>query len=120
MDGLDIVHYSIIPYKILSLDSEAWLLAFCGDHGNNKKIACGVELGVWWGSIIMVSCFTRVIHKATLCFTPYPLFQWYPQSKEILLNLGMRFESNYSSCTGRSSENICSCSGGAEEKGKTG
>jgi hypothetical protein len=23
-------------------------------------------------------------------FTPYPLFQWYPQSKEILLNLGMK------------------------------
>jgi len=26
----------------------------------------------------------------TLCFAPYPLFQWYPQSKEILLNLGMK------------------------------
>jgi hypothetical protein len=23
-------------------------------------------------------------------FAPYPLFQWYPQSKEILLNLGMK------------------------------
>jgi hypothetical protein len=30
------------------------------------------------------------------------------------------FESNYSSCIGRSSENICSNSGGAQEKGKTG
>jgi hypothetical protein len=75
---------------------------------------------VWWGLIIKFSCCTRVIHKVTLCFTPYPLFQRYRQSKEILLNLGMRFENNYSSCTGRSSENICSCSGGAEEKGKTG
>jgi len=45
MGGLDIVHYSITPYKILSLDSEAWLLAFCGDHGNNKKIACGGGIG---------------------------------------------------------------------------
>jgi hypothetical protein len=26
------------------------------------------------------------------------------------------FESNYSSCTGRSSENICTSSGGAHEK----
>jgi hypothetical protein len=26
---------------------------------------------------------------------------------------------NYSSCTGRSSENICNSSGGAQEKGKT-
>jgi hypothetical protein len=40
----------------------------------------------------------RVIRKVTLCFTPYllcfcppyPLFQWYPQSKEILWNLGMK------------------------------
>jgi len=31
-----------------------------------------------------------------------------------------RFQINYSSCTGRSSENICSRSGGAQEKGKTG
>jgi hypothetical protein len=29
-----------------------------------------------------------------------------------------RFGSNYSSCTGRSSENIYSSSGGADEKGK--
>jgi hypothetical protein len=32
----------------------------------------------------------RVIGKATLSFTPYLLFQWYPQSKKILLNLGMK------------------------------
>jgi hypothetical protein len=30
-----------------------------------------------------------------------------------------RFESKYSSCTVRNSENICSSSGGAQEKGKT-
>ncbi len=29
-----------------------------------------------------------------------------------------RFESNYSSCTSKSNENICSSSGGAQEKGK--
>jgi len=27
---------------------------------------------------------------SSFSFTPYPLFQWYPQSKEILLNLGMK------------------------------
>ncbi len=39
----------------------------------------------------------KVIHKVTLSFTPfsfafapYPLFQWYPQRKQILLNLGMK------------------------------
>ncbi len=31
----------------------------------------------------------KVICKFTLSFTPYPLFQWYSQSKEILLNLSM-------------------------------
>ncbi len=49
-------------------------------------------------------------------FTPYPLFQWYSQSKKFMLNLSMY---DYSSCTGRSSENICRRSGGAQEKGKT-
>jgi len=29
---------------------------------------------------------TKIIHKVTLSFTPYPQFQWYPQSEEILLN----------------------------------
>jgi hypothetical protein len=32
----------------------------------------------------------KVIRKVILFFTPYPLFQWYPQSKEILLNLSMK------------------------------
>ncbi len=32
----------------------------------------------------------EVIHKVTLSFTSYPLFQRYPQSKEILLNLNMK------------------------------
>jgi hypothetical protein len=51
----------------------------------------------WW----KVLCFvlpmllyswvnTKVIHKVILSFTPYPLFQWYPQSKEILLSLNMK------------------------------
>jgi hypothetical protein len=42
----------------------------------------------------------------TLSFIPYRLLQWCPQSKEILLNL-TSVESNYSRCTGRTSENIC-------------
>jgi hypothetical protein len=60
-------------------------------------------------------------NPVTLQISPIPLFQWYPQSKDILINLSMkcwrtRFETNYSSCTVRSSENICS----DQEKGKTG
>jgi len=41
--------------------------------------------------------FIKVIRKVILsfnpcplCFHPLSLFQWYPQSKEILLNLGMK------------------------------
>jgi hypothetical protein len=37
-----------------------------------------------------------------------------------MLKLSTRFESNCGSCTGKSSENKCSSSGGAQEKGKTG
>jgi hypothetical protein len=32
----------------------------------------------------------RVIRKVTLSSTPYSLFQWYPQSNEILLNLSLK------------------------------
>jgi hypothetical protein len=32
----------------------------------------------------------KVIREVSLSFTPYPLFQWYLQSKEILLNLKMK------------------------------
>ncbi len=38
-----------------------------------------------------ISFLIRVIPKVfTLSFTPIPLFQWYPQSKDILLNLHMK------------------------------
>jgi hypothetical protein len=56
-------------------------------------------------------------------FTPYPLFQWYLQSNEILLNLSMKclnsvfnaegWRVTNSSCTGRSSV-------GAQKRGKPG
>jgi hypothetical protein len=38
----------------------------------------------------------------------------------LMFNMLNTTMSNYSNCIGRSSENICSNSGGAEEKGKTG
>ncbi len=48
-------------------------------------------------------------------FTPKPLFQWYPQSKEILFNAqGSRV------IIVQLSANICRSTGGAQEKGKTG
>jgi hypothetical protein len=33
--------------------------------------------------------------EVTFSFTPYPLFQWYPQSNEILLNLSMNCETQH-------------------------
>jgi hypothetical protein len=53
----------------------------------------------------------KACNKVILSFTPYPLFQWDPESNEILLNLSMKCGSN---------ENICGSSGGAQEKGKRG
>jgi hypothetical protein len=71
-------------------------------------------------------CRNRLIRKVTLFLSLLSplipsLFQWYLQSKEILLNLSMkcwvstfktqqftRLESNDRSCPGRSSEDICS------------
>jgi hypothetical protein len=82
-----------------------------------------------------IFCFIilELIRKVTLsspCLwasfhPPYPLFQWYPQSKEIFIKpqfkmLKLRFATNCRSYTVRSSENICSSSGGTQEKGKTG
>jgi len=59
-------------------------------------------------------------------FHPYPLFEWGIQSKELFIKSGYEmlklgswctsFESNYSGCTGRSSKNIRSISGGAQGK----
>ncbi len=41
------------------------------------------------GSAIHVT-YIKVIHKVTFSFTSDPIFQWCPQSKEILLNLSMK------------------------------
>jgi hypothetical protein len=70
--------------------------------------------------------------QVNLSFTPlFPLFQWYLQSKEIWLNLNMKcwnlcWNTAFSAqgsrviilvCTGTSSENICSSSGGKKGRG---
>jgi hypothetical protein len=43
--------------------------------------------GLGGGGEHPISLQNRIISKVTLSFTPYLLFQWYLQSKEILLNL---------------------------------
>jgi hypothetical protein len=88
-----------------------------------------------WNTVLITKlCHSRT--KEQLCrriklslqviisFTCCSFFQWYPQIKEILLNLSMKcwnwaFSAQGSriirvSCTGRSTENICSSSGGDE------
>jgi len=88
-----------------------------------------------WGDLYF-AC-NRVISESHPClhpvfgpaFTPCTLFQWYPQSNEILFNLSMKcWNSEFysqgsrvircSNCIDRSSENICNSSGGAQEKGR--
>jgi len=62
---------------------------------------------------------SKFIHKVT---TPYPLFQWYPQSTErikVSVSNAQGSRVNYLSCTRRSSENICSSSEGVQGKEKT-
>jgi hypothetical protein len=44
----------------------------------------------FWGTLQIYLVGNKVICKVTLTFTLYPLFQWYLQSNEILLNLGMK------------------------------
>jgi hypothetical protein len=44
----------------------------------------------WWLAPIIQKLGDKVIRTVTLSPTPYPLFQWYLQSKEILLNLSMK------------------------------
>jgi hypothetical protein len=69
---------------------------------------------LWWLATTNLSMLimhtlpdNRVLCKVTLSLGPactlYPLFQWYPQSKEILLNL-IRFQTYYGGCTGKSTE----------------
>jgi len=48
------------------------------------------HLSLIWPVRVISLHADRVIHKVTLCLTLYPLFQWSLQSKEILLNLGMK------------------------------
>jgi hypothetical protein len=95
---------------------------------------CDTKHSTIWQLLIRV-----IICKVTLSspcfwasFHPYPLFQWYPQSKDIRLNLSMkcwnsafnawgpRLTYRSSSCTVRRSENIYSDRGDAQERGKTG
>jgi hypothetical protein len=58
-------------------------------------------------------------------FAPYPLFQWYLQNKEILLNLGMKCWNSAFNAQGLRViaavvKNICISSAGAKEKENTG
>jgi hypothetical protein len=49
--------------------------------------------GMWTGNTFSFKLCVKSSSLSTpvpSAFTLYPLFQWYPQSKEILLNLGMK------------------------------
>jgi hypothetical protein len=95
-------------------------LAFQGKSpGWSLLKASSRKHAVWHGSLQTLKSSRKSPSAFTpysLCFHPHPLFQRYLQSNEILLHLRMKcwnsafkcttFESNYSSPTGRSSENI--------------
>jgi hypothetical protein len=79
---------------------------------------------ITWNQNAQTKIGYQSYHKVTLSFTPYPLFQWYPQSKEILLNLSMKCWTQHLNAQGSSviivvvhvgavKVYICSSSGGA-------
>jgi hypothetical protein len=43
-----------------------------------------------WSWYIVICKVTFSLTPYPLCFHPYPLLEWYPQSKKILLNLSMK------------------------------
>jgi hypothetical protein len=59
----------------------------CSEHESQAQ--SNHNFMVMANKVILVksSSFSPPVASA---FTPYPLFQWYPQSKEILLNLSMK------------------------------
>jgi hypothetical protein len=89
-------------------------------------------VGTW--QILELSIKSPSLHPlfnplSPLLSSPIPSLNGIHKVMKFLLNRSMKCwksafnaqgsESKYSSCTGRSSENICSSSGGAHEKGKT-
>jgi hypothetical protein len=73
------------------------------ERGKKKKTLCAWVVGLLHhrcitlienpnssSSLQLNSSHIKVIRKVTFSFIPYPLFQWYPQSKEILLNFSTK------------------------------
>ncbi len=112
-----------------------------------KKLRSGLRKGkgqkaTWDGTGIGVNQHPPVhqrgwmVHVFGPPFTPIPSFSgirkvrtfyqilaWNAPTHYEMLKLSIyctRFETNYSSCTSKRSENICSSSGGAQENGKIG
>ncbi len=97
-----ITHVQVINLLILWHVWELETLWNVCESGNQHSAGSLIALEFWATKFSLWLIFQffshmRVICKVTLCFTPislafppYPLYQWYPQSKEILLNVGMK------------------------------
>jgi hypothetical protein len=84
IDYLSIAFWTYRPIPGIAYVFKFWYQPGLG-IGSFKKLSYQCGLGI------------KVIRKVTfsftpypLCFHPYPLLQWYPQSKKILLNLSMK------------------------------
>jgi hypothetical protein len=104
-----------VPWSLLK-DMNSWFAVTRGEHvlpNNNYTLQ----------KFVKSPSFHSVFGPP---FTPKRLFQWYPQSKEILLNVSMTCSNSAFNAQGsrviivERSANICSSTGGAQEKGKTG
>jgi hypothetical protein len=132
---MDIARFSLLVVVLDGLymvpDNHIWQKTFMG-----CLFFCSVQWCRWYGTIFwQKSDIWRRVNKHHVvefslkspCLlhpvfgppcTAYPLFEWGWQSKEVLFKLGMKCWNsaflcttlswgNYSSCTGRSSGNIC-------------
>jgi hypothetical protein len=79
----------IFDFKVFQV-----MLKFCFLHISKRELYFNLLWLIAIDPFLMAADCPRqtlFIRRVTLSFTPYPLFQWYVQSKEVLLNLGMKF-----------------------------
>ncbi len=70
----------------------------CKSHENHNVMdSAGYWSLCWFHGLLEIFCSIKLSvkspslsHPILFAFTPYPLFEWYPQSKEILLDLSMK------------------------------
>jgi hypothetical protein len=85
MKGTSEMKTKDVTQGLIHVINSSWFLE--KNHDLNVKIFnlitwycdCKIKIG------FLKLKYNKVICKVTFSFTPYPIFQWYPQSKEIFI-----------------------------------